>query len=210
VVERGSGLDQPITLARADQCGARDQRLCSAPDVGDTADEQAVALLVCGALDQRRLGIDRDQPHAGIECRTRRPLRCEVQGLAEQHDQIDAPDQIRKRPERGVGDAARALHDHDRCLGRDFQSVDEFASADARQLRTREDDRTFGSRDGLEYGVGNRLRERLHGRAGSRRVRPDDGVTFDPLFEQIGRQAQVNRARPPGRGDLDCLAEIVS
>ena len=45
----------------------------------------------------------------------------EVERLAEQHDQVGAPHQIGERAERGVGDAARALHDDGGRAGRGLE-----------------------------------------------------------------------------------------
>ena len=73
VVERGAGLLEPAAIARLHRGGARDQRLGGAARIGDAAEQQASVHFLRGALDQRGLGVDRDQPHRRIERRARSP-----------------------------------------------------------------------------------------------------------------------------------------
>jgi hypothetical protein len=91
-----------------------------------------------------------------------------------------------------------------------LQAVQQRTAANVRELRAGEDDRSFGSGDCRENRIGNRLCERGRRHGGPAPVRPDDGVALDPLLEKIRWQAQVYRARAPGRGDSDRLGDIVA
>ena len=127
VVERGASfVCQPTFVGR--RLRASDQRRAGARDVGDAADQQPFALFRPGALDHGVVRIDRDHAHIRIERRARRPFGGEVERLAEQHDQVGAPDEVGEGAERGVGDAARALHDDGRGAGRGFELSEQGAA----------------------------------------------------------------------------------
>ena len=130
VVEGCARLREPIRLARSRSC--RRAAISVSPRWLDrrrsrTASRSPFSVLArstsaaSGSMAIRR--------HVRIERRAGRPLGGEVERLAEQHDQVGAPDQIGERAERGVGDAARAFHDDGGRAGRGFESGQQCAAA---------------------------------------------------------------------------------
>ena len=206
IVERGARLLQPAAVARFHRGSAADQRFGRAAHVRDAAQHEPPVHFLRGALDQRGLGIDRDQPHRRIERRAAHPLGGEIERLAEQNDQVGAAHQIGECAERRIRDAARAFEDDGGRLRRGFEPRQQRASAHIGKLRRREDDRPRRRRDCGQRCVRDGIAERRHRRRP--RIRPHDRVALDALLQQVGRQAQMHRPRPTRGRDADRLADI--
>ena len=110
-IEQTPRLTEPGGGARLALAGPRDQGLGGGPGISKHAECEALTQFLARARKQRRLRIDADHA-AGVRDDWRLgPLQREVEGLAQQHDQVGFLEQRRERAERGVVDAARALHE---------------------------------------------------------------------------------------------------
>ena len=167
-----------------------------------------LTLFLAGARDQRLVRIDGDDADLRIVGRCGRPSGGEVERLAEQHDQVGAANEIGEGAERGVGDAARAFHDDGGHAGRGFEVFQHGAARNAGKLRAGDDERPRGAGDGVEDvvrgGGGERnMRARV-------RLRPRHCALVDPRVQQVRRQADMHRSRPPCGRDADGLGDVMA
>ena len=99
--------------------------------------------------------------------------------LAEQNDQIGAPDCIGECTECGVIEAARAFHDGGRDLRRGFDPRQQIATGTIGQRGTGEQERSLRGRDDIKDGIGHRFAKRDRRRSECGWRRPGEGVARD-------------------------------
>ena len=190
--------------------GTTDQHLSGGTRIRDAAERDALAAFANRAVKQCGLGVDDDPAAGGIDRRRLAELQREVERLAEQDDQIGAPDCIGERTECRVIEAARAFHDGGRDPRRGFDPRQQIATGTIGQCGTGEQERSLRGRDDIQDGVGHRFAKRDRRRSECACLWPGKGVARDSRVQQIGRQAEMHRTGPAGTRDPDRLGDILA
>ena len=160
MIEQTACFAEPLCVARGDFARALGEREGSATSISEGSERQTAAKFLLRACDQRWLGIDADQAARRRDDRRLGPLECEIERLAEEHDQIGPLEQLRKRSKRRIADAARAFHDDDGGLHRLLEFGKQRPAMRSREMRRGNDQRRCGLGDRVEHGIGQRIGQR--------------------------------------------------
>ena len=178
--------------------------------IRDRAQYQTVALVRSDAIDERDIRIEHYELAPFVDKGCIPKLHRMIHRLAEKNDQVSFLEFLGIGAQTRIVQSTWAFHPDDGNTEFRFQRPLRRPPRLCTHMRSNDNDRPFGHFQRCDGRVRRHVGQQLFNRHEIIRLRPECGMIFKLLFQNIRRQAEMNRTWPAGRSDAAGQRNIVT